>query len=253
MLDTEFSNINSMVHRFDPRLKILVAALYSIVVAVSFRWSALLAALCLAVLLALAAKLPLPKLAFRLLWLNGFIGVLWFFLPFTFQGEPFFSIGPLTATKDGIVYVALLMLRANAILLALICLVSTIPVFTLARALGDLKLSPKLIQLFFFTYRYLHVIHLEYERLRRTLQARGFRPKTDLHTYRSYAFLTGMLMVRSYDRSLRIRNAMLCRGFTGNFYDLSEFALKPADYITVALLLGGVAVIALLQWTQIIF
>jgi cobalt/nickel transport system permease protein len=253
MLDTEFTDIDSAVHRFDPRLKILVAALYSIVVAASFRWSAVLAALCLAIFLSLAARLPPHKLAFRLLWVNGFIGVLWVFLPFAFQGEPFFSIGPLSATKDGVVYVALLTLRANAILLTLICLLSTIPVFTLARALGDLKLSPKLIQLFFFTYRYLHVIHQEYERLRRTMQARGFRPKTNLHTYRSYAFLTGMLMVRSYDRSWRVKNAMLCRGFAGKFYGLSEFALKPADYIKAALLLGAVAVIALLQWTEIIF
>ncbi len=184
---------------------------------------------------------------------NGLILFLWFFLPFSLEGSILWTIGPLNATKEGVLYASLLTVRSNIVLLLLISLISTASVFTLGRAMGQLRVPNKIIQLFFFTYRYLHVIHLEYVRLVKALKIRGFQPKSNLHTYRTYAYLIGMLLIRSYDRSERIQNAMLCRGFKGRFYDLSEFSLRPCDIIFMLLLLLAAAIIALLQWTKILF
>jgi cobalt/nickel transport system permease protein len=62
------------------------------------------------------------------------------------------------------------------------------------------------------------------------MKIRGFRPRTDLHTYRTYSYLVGALLVRSFDRSTRILAAMKCRGFKGQFYILDRHAMGSQDY-----------------------
>jgi cobalt/nickel transport system permease protein len=253
MFDNAFTDGASLIHRFDPRFKIIAAAAFSIVIAVCSRWTALIPGLFVSTALIVIGRLPIKKVCIRLMVVNGFILFLWFFLPFSFKGMPLLTVGPFTATKEGILYVTLLTLRSNIILLALISLVATSSVFTLSRAMRELRVPDKIVQLFFFTYRYLHVIQLEYERMVNTLKIRGFQPKTNMHTYKTYAYLVGMLLVKSYDRAERIRKAMLCRGFKGSFYNLSEFCVKRSDIVMMCLMLMAVAVISLLQWTKTIY
>lgn len=247
-----FVHGQSPLHRLDARVKILVATAFSIVIALCSRWSALIPGLGFSLLLVCLARPSLRNLALRLLLVNALILFLWLFLPFTFDGHAFLTIGPLRATEEGVLYATLLTLRSNTIILALISLLSTTPVSTLGKAMRKLGVPDKIIQLFFFTYRYIHVIHLEYERLIRALQVRGFRPGTNFHTYKTYAYLVGMLVVRSYDRSERVRKAMVCRGFKGRFYDLSEFSLRKADWSALILMLMIIVAIALIEWTRII-
>ncbi|NIR17569.1 MAG: cobalt ECF transporter T component CbiQ, partial [Desulfobacterales bacterium] len=66
-------------------------------------------------------------------------------------------------------------------------------------------------QLLFFSYRYIHVIYLEYVRLLNAMKVRCFHPRSDVHTYKAYAHLVGMMLLKSYDRSERVYGAMLCR------------------------------------------
>lgn len=224
--------------------------MFSIVVAISDRFMALIPAVTLAFFFVLLARLSIKKLCFRLLMVNGLILFLWLFIPFTFGGEQLFAVGPLSATKEGIIYSALITLKSNAIILALIALIASMSIFTLGHAMRSLYVPSKLIYLFLFTFRYIHVIYLEYQRLMNALKIRGFHPGTNIHTYKTYAYLVGMLLVKSHDRAERIRSAMLCRGFSGRFYDLSEFFFRPSDWVIVVIMLVAITSIGLLQWTN---
>jgi cobalt/nickel transport system permease protein len=82
------------------------------------------------------------------------------------------------------------------------------------------------------------------------MKARGFQPTTNLHTYKTYAHLVGMLLVRSADRAERVRNAMLCRGFRGRLYSLSEFSLKTNDIVSLVIMLTCILALGLLEWTK---
>ncbi len=248
-MEGSFTRGNSVIHRLDPRIKLVLAFLFSAVVAVSSRWLTFLPGFGLAFVLVLLARLPLKKVLSRLMVVNGLILFLWFFLPFTVRGTSLWTLGPFMATKEGILLAALITVRSNVIVLTFMALVSTIPVFALGHAMKELGVPEKIVQLFFFTSRYIHVIHEEYQRLVRALKVRGFRGKSNLHTYRTYAYLVGMLLVRSYERAERVREAMLCRGFRGRFYTLSEFHLGIGDIFMAAGLLSGVALTALLEWT----
>jgi cobalt/nickel transport system permease protein len=253
MFDNDLTYGKSMIHALDPRVKIIAVAAFSILIAVCSRLSALVPGIFLSILLLLLSSLRLRRVLVRVGLANGFILFLWFFLPFSFDGERAFTIGPLTATEEGLRYAVMITLRSNIILLALICLMSTTSIFTIGRALRQLLVPAKLIQLFFFTFRYLHVMQTEYQRLINAMKIRGFQPRTSMHTYRTYAYLFGMLLVRSYDRSERIRNAMLLRGFRGRFYDLGEFSLKPSDFVIMFFIITVLGGIVLLQWTRIIY
>jgi cobalt/nickel transport system permease protein len=69
-----------------------------------------------------------------------------------------------------------------------------------------------------------------------------------MHTYKTYAYLVGMLLVRSSDRAERVRNAMLCRGFSGRFYSLRRFSLKTVDVISLAVMLAFTFALGVLEW-----
>ncbi len=116
----------------------------------------------------------------------------------------------------------------------------------------ELGIPKKLVHLFFFTQRYIHVIYSEYVRLRDAMKIRGFTPGTNFHTYKSYAYMVGMLLVRSCDRAQRVHNAMLCRGFKGSLYSLSDFSIKSTDVFSFVIMLGLIIVLGVLEWTRII-
>jgi cobalt/nickel transport system permease protein len=249
MIEEGFSIGHSIIHRLDPRVRLIAAVAFSVVVALSNRFSALLLALLFSAVLVLLAELPLKKILFRLTAINGFIILFWIFVPFSFEGEKLFSIGSLIATKEGIIYSAMITVKSNSIAIALMTLITTMPVFTMGRAMRYLYIPRKIVHLFLFTFRYIHSIHREYRRQVNAIKIRGFRPGTNMHTYRTYAYLVGMLLVKSYDRAERVRAAMLCRGFKGRFYDLSEFNLRSADIIILILMLLVVTLVGFLQWT----
>ncbi|MFH1350284.1 MAG: cobalt ECF transporter T component CbiQ [Pseudomonadota bacterium] len=248
MFEEGFIDGDSIIHRLDPRAKTLAAFGFSTVVALSDRFLALIPALILTILLLRLAKLPLKTVLHRLLIVNGLILLLWVFLPFTFEGSSLFTLGPLVVTKEGIVTSCIITLKSNTIVLSLMIFVSTMPIFTMGQAMNHLFVPAKITHLLLFTYRYIHVIYQEYQRLIKAMKIRGFRPRTDLHTYKTYAFLVGMVIIKSYDRAKRVRAAMLCRGFNGTFYDLSEFSFKTSDCIFMGLVLLALTGIGLLQW-----
>jgi len=241
-----FAQGASPLHQLDPRVKLVAAFAYAAVAAVSGDFLTLGTALLFSLAMAAWALLSPGLLLRRLLLVNTFIVMLWCFLPFTYPGERVFTLGPLTASREGLRLALLLTLRANAIVLATIALVGTTPAFGLAHAMQHLHLPQKLVQLFFFTYRYIHLIGSEYTRLRAAMRIRCFRPRTSLHTYASYAYLVGMLLVRSYERSQRVYQAMCCRGFKGQFPVYRHFRLTRRDLIQLGVIGAFIIILVVL-------
>lgn len=226
----EFAAGDSWVHKLDPRVKILITLVFSVVVALNNHVSMVTISLMLPVSLIIFARFDFRSLLVRLGIVNGFILFIWLFIPFTTQGETIYSLGPLTIQREGVQQALLITIKSNSIVLMAIAMLGTSTVFTLVHALSHLYVPDKLVHLFFFCFRYIHVIRDEYLRLSNAMKIRGFRPRTDMHTYRSYSYLVGMLLVRSFDRSSRILQAMKCRGFSSRFYILHHYEMKSYDY-----------------------
>jgi len=246
LIKEKFSAGDSPLHRLDPRVKIIVALFFSVIVAVTDKYASLLSALLFAVVIVAVARLKTKEIISRLLVVNSFIFLLWLMLPFTFPGKNIYTLGPLNISQEGIKYALLITIKSNSIILAGIALLSTSSIFNLVHALRHLHFPDKLTQLFFFTYRYIHTIHSEYIRLNNALKIRGFKPQTNLHTYKTYAYLVGIMLVRSYDRSKRVYDAMLCRGFKGKFWTLNHFVFKKSDFIAGTVMISCVIGLVLL-------
>jgi cobalt/nickel transport system permease protein len=252
MIGAEFEIGESLVQRLDPRVKIAVVILFSVVVAVSKRFDVLISALAIGLCIMLLARVAIRQLVRRLVPVNAFILFLWIFLPFTLKGEPLFSIGPLVGSHEGVLYATRISIKSNAIMLVLIALVASTSILTLGHALHELRVPQKIVHLFFFTYRYVHVIYREYLRSVNAMKVRGFRLGTNMHTYKTMANLVVMLLVRSCDRAQRVHNAMLCRGFKGKLYSLSQFSIKTADVVSLAVMLVIVLTMGVLEWIRMV-
>ena len=234
---------DSLFHRLDPRAKLMAAIAFSLAVALTSGWPAPACALALAAAGVAAARLDAREVARRLLAVNAFTVLLWVLLPWQIGtgGGPL-GLG-LAWQARGLSLALIITLKANAIVLGLTLLLATSPINHLFHALAHWRVSPRLLQIFFFFYRYLHVLHQEWHRLLLGLRARGFAPRSNLHTYRTYAYLLGNLLLRSLDRAQRVYQAMLCRGFRGTYWLLDHFHWQRRDSLFLAG--SGLAVAAL--------
>ena len=248
MLQEPFVNKTSRIHGLDPRFKIVMATLYAFAVALSNRFPALFVAIAFSFLLIGMSRLPLWVVAKRIALVNGFVLFFWLVIPFTYPGEPLFSVGPLSATREGVLVAARITLKSNAILLVFMALIATSSVAALGAALSRLHVPQKLIQLLLLNYRYIFVMEEEYRRLVRSTAVRGFQPSTGLHTYKTFAYLVGMLFVRASERAERVHMAMLCRGFNGKFHPLYEFSWSRRDMIWLFLTTAIVSGMEIIEW-----
>jgi cobalt/nickel transport system permease protein len=224
MIPEVFAGGKSVIHSIDPRIKVALALIYSFVIALSSSFVVLWSALAISVALVMAAQLEAREVLRRLTVLWGFILLIWMLMPLTYPGATLFRIGPLGFSGPGMLLAAQISLKSMAILLSLMALLATMSIATMGHSLACFGIPDKLVHLLLITYRYVFVMEQEYQRLIRAMKIRGFKPGTNLHSYQSYAYLVGMLFVHASARADRVSKAMKCRGFTGRFHSLRQFA-----------------------------
>jgi cobalt/nickel transport system permease protein len=238
----------ALIQHIDPRLRIVTAAAFSVVVALAGRFAVLWFALAVSLLAAVLAGIGFFGALRRLAPFNLLVLLLLVLLPLSTAGTTLMSLGPFHFSREGLLLAAAVAIKGNAIVLAVMVLLGTLEAATLGHALSHFYVPEKLTHLLLFTVRYLEVLHRESLRLRAAMKVRAFRPRMNLHTYRSYGYLVGMLLVRSLDRSERIVAAMKCRGFQGRFYLLDHFALSRRDLPFAIISLLILLAMALLEW-----
>jgi cobalt/nickel transport system permease protein len=193
------------------------------------------------------SKPPLAVLARRVAVVNTFVLFLWATVPATMPGETVLAVGPISFSREGLALAGLVTLKSNAILLAFLALVTTMDSPTMGHALDRLGVPPKLAFLFLFTYRYLHVIAEEWQRLVTAARLRGFVPRTGMRSYRTIAHLLAMVLVNSFDRSGRVYQAMILRGFEGRFVSVARFRAGRGDALFALLWLAATTTFVLMD------
>ncbi len=250
MIDPSFAEGRSWMHQVDPRLRVVGAAAFAVVVAVAYDFVTLISALLLSLTTALAARLDFKQILRRLAAPAAFLALLWVVLPWSYQGEALTAFGPVTIRRPGVLLCAQISLKTVALMVAFMAMVATMSVDTLGHALNRLMLPDKMVHLLLITYRYLFVLEQEYRRLLRAMKIRNFHPATNLHSYRTYAYLVGMLFVRASERARRVHGAMICRGFNGRFVSLRVFAPHPRNWIFIVSIVLAVVGLAALEWLK---
>lgn len=248
MLQEPFTEGQSPIHRTNPVLRTILCSVYSFTVALMTQTTPLMLALGFSVGLVALAGLPRKPMVNRVAMACGVLAFVWLVVPITYSGDPMARLGPLTISRSGVQLCLQITLKAITILLAFTALLATMPTSALGHSLHKLGLPSKLVQLLLLAYRYIFVIEQEYQRLLRAAKIRNFHPATNMHTYRTYAYMVGMLFVRASERAGRVHQAMKCRGFQGRFLTLTKYHSTAWNAV-----LGGIVtlvnlVIIYLEW-----
>ena len=228
----------------DPRAKLLIAFLFSIITALSYNTLVLNACFLTGTLLWFCGSRDWRKLAARLLAVNIFMAMAWLTLPWQLHNGSFIY------NSDGLYLALSITIKANAILLAWLGLLASSPVTDILHALAHWHLPNKLLALFFLFDRYVHLLQDEYHRLRTTMLVRGFKAHFNMHTFKTIAYLVGTVLLRGVDRAQKVHQAMLCRGFKGTFYLLSHFRWHTRDSY---FLIGSLIWLAVLAGWEIFY
>ncbi len=248
MMDERFAQGGSLLHNRDPKAKIIAATALVIVTATTNSYLVAASALAFGITLVLLTNLPLRLVCKRLLVVNSFTFFLWITLPLTYGGNEYIHIFSIPLSREGIMMAALITLKTNGIVMSTIALLSTSTVAAIGGALERLRLPPHLCFILLFSYRYIFVIYQEYQRLVRAAKMRCFVPSTTIHTYRTFAYIFGMTLVKSWNRSTRIQQAMVLRGFDGRLIPLSQNRYTRTDTLFLLAMLSTTFLLTLLNF-----
>jgi cobalt/nickel transport system permease protein len=240
-----YISAESPVHALDPRVKLALAALFLLSVALTPHgaWAALVlffATVTAAVVLSgirparilrrSGIALPFALAAFPLIFTTE--GSVWF----TFQAG---SIS-LSATADGFLRFLSITLKSWISVQAALLLSATTPFPDLLLALRSFRIPRLLVSVIGLMWRYLFVLADEAIRLIRARDARsgsepGRRPGGGvLWRARVTGGMAGSLFIRGFDRADRVYAAMLGRGYDGETRALPSPPVPGPQYLVLA-------------------
>ncbi len=247
----KYSDGQSIIHRVDPRIKLIVFLSFILFVVstgpAAFTCFALYGA-CLTVLIFLSG-IPFGFVIKRSLVIIPFVLAIAVFIPFFREGEiaGMFSFGPidLTVTHDGLMVFWNVLAKAYLSVLCLILLTSSTRFPDLLKALERLHLPRLFVMILSFMYRYIFLVMDEFMIMKRAKDSRLISNSKWLHI-RVLANMTGALFIKSYERAENVYLAMCSRGFSGQIRTLSTFQLKKSDLnfiIILTIVLTGIRLI----------
>ncbi len=245
----------SRLHRLDPRIKIVIA--FAFVLATLLlpdgAWAAFgLSWLCIWLATRLA-NLPYRVVLKRSLIILPFLLTAMTLLINT-PGNVLldWSAGPVTlAVSDaGLVRFVSVMARGWLAVQAAILLTAVTRFPDLMHALNHLHVPAILVSIISFMYRYLFVLAEEVQRMLRARQARSARlPGSGaiggsvIWRARVAGQMVGQLFLRSLDRSDRVYQAMIARGYRGRMLTMNPHELTRPDWIAGITALAAVFLI----------
>jgi len=244
MIDHTLAEGKSLIHGLNPEVRIICASFLSIAAALCDDIIVAMGYLAIGFFLILMTRLPWRSVYKRLRPLFWFLLMIWIFLPLTFGGEIVFQYKFIKASLPGLVFSCKITVKSVAILMVFTALIATIPLPSLGAGLHRLRVPDKMVFLLLMSYRYIAVIEDEYARLLRAAKFRGFKPRTNVHSYKTFAYLAGMLFVRASYRARRVYQAMLCRGFREKFHTLDGYPTNGLNFIFLILtILAGLCLV----------
>jgi cobalt/nickel transport system permease protein len=226
-----YTDIGSIVHGMDARLKIICALIFVLTLVsipikmVGYMHYALYFLVILAVIM--ASRLPLSYVLKRSLVVAPFILIPAAAIPFV---------------PDGLAVFVSVFFKSWLSALTMVTLVSTTPSADLLAGLRALGVPALIVTTISFMHRYLSVIEGELLGMKTARDARSSRGNRRWYI-KTAGNIIGSLFIRSYGRAERIYAAMLSRGYEGTMRAMNKFRMTPKDAMLATLFLTAVIVV----------
>jgi cobalt/nickel transport system permease protein len=238
---------SGLLQSLDPRVR--VVGLLSLVLATTLahRIGVVIALFCVAVAIALFSRVSLATLATRV-WLVVFFftGVIAFPALFLTPGDPIVvaPVGSLRLTAQGLGAAVLLIARVETAVTFTTVLVLTTPWMQVLKALRAFHLPQEVVMMLAMTHRYVFLLAETASQMFESRQSRTVGILDPAAQRRITARTAGALLSKSVELGNEVFLAMQSRGFNGDVKILSQFRMRPRDYLGLAafLLVGAVLV-----------
>jgi len=230
----EYSHLNSVIHRLDPRTKLIasLAFVVAVVLTPASNWRVFASYFAVVAFMLAFSRLPIVYVLKRSLVVLPFVLLIAIFIPFLQGGEVAASyhiwLWQVSITYNGLMILANVLVKSWLCILALILLSSTTRLDNLLKGLRQLGMPQVMILILSFMYRYIFVLVDEAMRIQQARNSRNFGGSW-LHHMKTIGHMVGTLFIRSYERGERIYAAMLARGFDGQTRTLYKLRFKQAD------------------------
>ena len=236
------------VRGLDVRIKLVcaVAAIFSVVFMV--HWQTTLVVLAGCVALVFYSRASLRVFLKRLFYPISIIVLVAVLQPFTY-GSTVAAVVPgvgWAIYQEGVEFGVLVFARALAAVSILNLLVLVTPMETIMDSLRWFRVPDVILDTMTLMYRYISIISEESGRMRKAQESRlGYSKSVSIsRKLANFGTLAGMLLTRSFDRAIKVGDAMISRGYTGAscLFTFSAKKLKRRDtlvgLVTVSIVIG---------------
>jgi cobalt/nickel transport system permease protein len=250
---------DSRIHHLDPRVKVVVVLAFILSNAIlpdgswlafGLAWMVLLVANELSNLgLGFTFKRSFVALPFALVAVSAI---------FSPVGTPLaeWDLGfvTLVPTDFGLIRFFSILARSWLSVQMAILLVATTQFPDMIHAFEHLRVPRSLTTVISFLYRYMFVLMDEVFRMLRAREARSAgvpgqkRGGAIWWRAKVTGSMAGQLFLRSYERSERIYDAMISRGYAGHIRTLNPHAINSRDWLVLAVSIGLLLMIQLVGW-----
>lgn len=219
-----YAHLDSPIHRWQQSYKLV--GLLGLIFAFAFIQKLFLLPIIIVItsIIFILSGLPLSFLLSRLRYPGLFILAVVIFLPFMAGSTVLFSWGWLSLKQEGLLTSLLISVRFFCILTVSLVLFGTAPFLNTMKAIRTLGLPKTIVDMTMLTYRYLEELGAMLATMQRAMKLRGFQPKNlNRRNLKIFAQLAGSLLIRSYEKSQRVYQAMILRGYGSNLNYLKKF------------------------------
>lgn len=217
----EYTAGNSALHRLDARIKLVsaITAIFCIVLLTHWQLPLLFLVTCFG--LVLYSKASLKVHYKRILYTSSLVTFVAIIMPFTYGSTVIFRV-PLVALpiyQEGIYFGVLVFTRCVAAVSVLNTLILVTPITTVMDSLAWFKVPSVMIDTMLLMFRYMGILSEESTRMYRAQASRCGHSRSVSYFKKAANFgnIAGSLILRAFDRAIKVGNAMTSRAYTGKY------------------------------------
>lgn len=243
-----FANLDSSIHRLDPRAKIIGALIFigTMISIPRYEVLTLVPFLLYPSILIIVSGVPLGYIVKHIALVSPFILFLAIFSP-VFDTIPVVMWGGFVLTGGMFSCLAIIIKFIATVGITLV-LSSTTRFDRLLKGLGSLGIPRIILMQLSFLYRYLFLLIDEAHRMKLARDARSYGHSTFRFRLHTVGNIIAVLFLKTLDRAEHVYTAMVSRGFSGEMPVITPLRFTIVDSV---FLIGSIALIFCLRFFQI--
>jgi len=242
----EYTEGNSFLHKLDARVKLICAITTIFCVIFLTHWELPLLFLAACFGLAVYSRASIKVFTQRLLYALSIIALIGVIMPFTYGSTIIARVPLLTLPiyEQGIYFGILVFTRCVAAVSILNLLILVTPISNVMDSLSWFRVPAVILDTMYLMFRYIGILSEESTRMYRAQASRCGHSGTVSYFKKiaNFGNIAGALLLRAFDRSVKVGNAMASRGYSGKALFTFEKQKLPTRDAVIGTLIVAISI-----------